>query len=434
VSIEGSDARRAVSGVRDRVTRLVDAFRRFGGIDRSEWRLLALLGTANAVNGYDLGILTLALPAIQATLAIPEDRIGTMLAVIRLGTLPALGLGVLADRHGRRALLLATIVGFTLCTVLTAAVPSALAFVATQLAARVFIAAEDMLGIVVVAEEIAAARRGLALGVLAALGGIGHGAAAVSYALVGSGPRGWRLLYLAGALPLVIVAWLRRSLVETRRFLAVRARRGGRAPSPSAPLAALWRAHPDRLVALAGMVLPIYFLTAPALAFQSKFLQETHGYTPATVAGLYFVGGLVSVATQLVVGRTSDAIGRRPAALVMVALTAAGTLLLYRGSGAVVLFGWLLMVAAYLGLDVMLSALGSELFPTTYRSTASAARAVTATIGAASGLALEGVLYGIAGSHGVAISWMVAPLLLVPVALAALPETARRELEEIAPE
>jgi len=93
---------------------------------------------------------------------------------------------------------------------------------------------------------------------------------------------------------------------------------------------------------------------------------------------LYFVGGLVSVATQLAVGRTSDAIGRKPAALVMVALTAAGTLLLYRGSGAMVPAGWLLMVAAYL--------------------------------------------------------WMVLPLVFVPVALAALPETARRELEEIAPE
>jgi MFS family permease len=270
--------------------------------------------------------------------------------------------------------------------------------------------------------------------VLAALGGIGHGVAAVSYALVGSGPQGWRYLYLAGALPLVIVAWLRRSLVETRRFVAARSRRGGDVPSALAPLLALLRAHPGRVGALAAMVLPIYFLTAPALAFQSKFLQEAHGYTPATVAGLYFVGGLVSVATQLAVGRTSDAIGRKPAVVLMVALTAAGTLVLYCGSGTVVLIGWVVMIAAYLGLDVLVGALGSELFPTVYRSTASAARAVTATIGAASGLALEGVLYGRAGSHGVAISWMVLPLVLVPAALAALPETARRELEEIAPE
>ncbi len=414
------------------VRRLADRARRAAGIDARESRLLALLGTANAVNGYDLGILTLALPAIQVSLAIPEDRVGTLLAVIRLGMLPALGLGVLADRWGRRALLLATIVGFTICTVLTAGAPGVGTFVAAQFVARIFIAAEDTLAVVVAAEEIAAVRRGLALGVLAALGGVGHGLAAVSYAVVGSGPYGWRLLYLAGAVPLAVVAWLRRSLVETRRFQAHRARHAGATSGFWAPLTALVRTHPTRVLALAAMILPIYFVTAPAVSFQSKFLQEAHGYTPAAVALLYFVGGGVSVLTQLAVGRVSDAVGRKPAVLATLALMAAGTLLLYRGDGPWVLAGWLVMMAAYLGVDVMMSALGSELFPTAYRSTASAARAVTATCGAALGLALEGALFNLTGGHGAAISWMLLPLALVPVALAALPETAQRELEEIA--
>lgn len=411
--------------------RLTAALRRATGVDAREWRLLGLLGTANAVNGYDLGIVTLALPAIQGALGIAETEVGWMLAVIRLGMLPALGLGMLADRFGRRSLLLATIVGFTACTVATAAVPSAAAFVATQFVARIFIAAEDTLGVVVVAEEIRAARRGFALGVLAALGGIGHGLAAVSYALVGSGPTGWRALYLAAALPLVVVAWLRRSLVETRRFVAHRTALAGGGGSLWRPLRALFREHPRRVRALAGMILPVYFVTAPAIAFQSKFLQEAHGYSPATIAVLYFVGGLTSVAAQLTVGRVSDGIGRKPAALLMTVMTALGTLVLYRGSGAWVLAGWLVMIAAYLGLDVMMSALGSELFPTAYRSTASAARAVTATVGAALGLALEGPLFAATGSHGAAIAWMIVPLVFVPIALAALPETARRELEEI---
>lgn len=395
-----------------------------------EWRLLALLGTANAVNGYDLGIITLALPAIQAALGIAEAQVGTVLAIIRLGMLPALAFGMLADRYGRRRFLLITIIGFTVCTVVTAGVPDAASFVLIQFIARAFIAAEDTLGIVVVAEELGAARRGFGLGVLAALGGIGHGVAAVSFALVGGGPYGWRLLYLAGALPLGVVAWLRRSLTETRRFLAHQVA----APAAPAPLGALLRDHAGRVLALIAMILPIYFVTAPAIGFQSKFLQETHGYAPATVAVLYFVGGIVSVICQLGVGRLSDRVGRKPVALGALALTAAGTLLLYRGAGVWVVVGWLVMIAAYLGLDVMLSALGSELFPTAQRSTASAVRAVTATVGAATGLALEGPLFTLTGSHAAAISWMLLPLVLVPFALAALPETARRELEEIAGE
>jgi MHS family proline/betaine transporter-like MFS transporter len=315
--------------------------------------------------------------------------------------------------------------------VLTSGVPDAASFVVVQLVARLFIAAEDTLAIVVVAEELAAARRGFGLGVLAALGGIGHGLAAVSFALVGNGPLGWRLLYLAAGVPLAVVAWLRRSLVETRRFLDHQARRARPDAAVTAPLVALVRRHPGRVLALVAMILPIYVLTAPAITFQSKFLQEAHGYSPAAVAVLYFVGGGLSVVAQLGVGRVSDRIGRKPVALAALALTAAGTLLLYRGGGAWVVVGWLVMVVAYLGLDVMLSALGSELFPTAERATASAVRAVTATLGAAAGLALEGPLFTATGSHGSAISWMVVPLAVVPFALLALPETARRELEEI---
>jgi MFS family permease len=147
------------------------------------------------------------------------------------------------------------------------------------------------------------------------------------------------------------------------------------------------------------------------------------------VAFLYFSGGLLSVTTQLVVGFVSDGIGRKPAVLLMGTLTATGTLMLYRGDGAWVPAGWLLMVAAYLGLDIMLSALGSELFPTAYRSTASSARSVTANVGATLGLVLEGVLFTLTGSHRAAITWMLLPLLLVPIAIVTVPETARRELE-----
>jgi putative MFS transporter len=419
--------------VKGLLARLGELGRRLSGIDAREWKLLALLGSANAVNGYDLGILALALPAIQASLGIAEEHVGVVLAVIRVGMLPALAFGVLADRWGRRSLLLATIVGFTVCTVLTAAVPNAAAFVAVQFIARVFMAAEDMLGIVVVAEEIGAARRGFALGVLAALGGIGHGLAAVSYALVGNGPYGWRLLYLAGALPLVGIAWLRRSLGETRRFSAMQARQHPERIALLAPLRALVREHPRRVLGLAGMVIPVYFVMIPAISFQAKFLQEAHGYSAAVVAFLYFMGGGLSVTTQLLTGLVSDGIGRKPAALLMTVLTATGTLLLYCGNGSWVLAGWLLMVAAYLGLDIMLSALGSELFPTAYRSTASAARSVTANIGATAGLALEGLLFTVTNNHGTAIAWMLLPLLLVPVAVMTLPETAKRELEDIAP-
>jgi hypothetical protein len=48
---------------------------------------------------------------------------------------------------------------------------------------------------------------------------------------------------------------------------------------------------------------------------------------------------------------------------------------------------------------------------------------------------VESQLYGPAGGHAAAITWMLAVLLIpIGVVLAALPETAARELEAISPE
>ena len=84
---------------------------------------------------------------------------------------------------------------------------------------------------------------------------------------------------------------------------------------------------------------------------------------------------------------------------------------------------------------LVLSAFGNELFPTSYRSTASGARVIIGTIGGALGLMTESILYGVLGSHWEAISWMVVLALLAPlIVYRFFPETSGRQLEETAPE
>ncbi|MDX1649798.1 MAG: MFS transporter, partial [Myxococcota bacterium] len=142
-----------------------------------QWSLLGLLGAAELFDQYDVGILGLALKQIQEGLGIPESQIGPVTAVARLGVLPAFALTVLADRLGRRRLLLATIVGLTLSTFATAFAQDAVQFMALQFVARSFIYAETMLAVVVLAEELDAAERGWGIGMLGALGALGHGLA-----------------------------------------------------------------------------------------------------------------------------------------------------------------------------------------------------------------------------------------------------------------
>ncbi len=396
-----------------------------------------MLGATYLINNYDIGLLSLALPQIQDSLSIPEEEIGTVTGLVRLGVLPALVLASVADRVGRRLMLLITIIGFTLCTVATAFSRTPEEFMFLQFAARMFMYSEEVLAIVVVAEELDARARGWGIGVLAAMGAMGHGVASIFYSMVEVLPYGWRSLYIVGVVPLLILAWLRRGLRETKRFEDQAAARAETASMLEyfRPFRSLVRMYPGRLALLCMSVVPFWFVGSAALQFQSKFLQEAHGYSPANVALLFVFGGAFAIVGTASAGALSDRFGRRIIMTLALIGNAVGTLFFYQVSGAYIPPAWCLMLFCYFGSDVLFSALGSELFPTSYRSTASGVRSIMGAVGGAAGLWFEGRLYLIVGSHGDAITWMLLVAVISPaIIFLFIPETATRELEDISPE
>jgi MFS family permease len=405
------------------------------GITRAQWVMLGALGATYLVNSYDLGILNIALPQIQTGFALSEEDVGKLAAVVRLGVLPALALNVLADRIGRRRLLLFTIIGFTLCTFLTSFVRSPVEFAVLQFFARTFVYAEEMLAIVVVTEVLAPHARGWGIGLMIAFGALGHGLSALVFSAVNLLPYGWRALYVVGIVPLLIVAWLRRSLEETERFRASAERRDAGNQPWLAPLRSLLTRYPWRMAALAAAILPVAFAGGTAIQFQSKFLQSVHGYSPGQVSALFLIGGPLALTGGLLFGRASDRYGRRRVLSTAIVVNVLATIGFYNGAGVFVPAVWVLTIFTQFGIDVLFSALGSELFATSYRSTASGVRSIVGTVAIAAGLAVEGSLYAALGGHGQAITAMAWFALVSPVILLAfVPETAGRELEEIAPD
>lgn len=101
-----------------------------------------------------------------------------------------------------------------------------------------------------------------------------------------------------------------------------------------------------------------------------------------------------------------------------------------------VVAAWVLMMCCFVAVDVLFGVLGSELLPTGYRSTASSVRALAWTLGGSLGLAMEGSLLGVLGAtHAEVITAMLAVAWIPPLWVwLAIPETATRELEEIAPD
>lgn len=405
-------------------------------LTRRQWRVLGLVSIVSLFEQYDVYLFSLSLKQIQADLGIAESDLGLLGGLVRSGAIFALPVALLADRLGRRRMLLYTILGYTLCTGATAFAPNAASFVAFQFLARVFAAAEMVIAVVVVAEEFDAEHRGWGIGALGALHAVGAGLAGLAFGFVNVLPYGWRALYLVGLAPLVMVAYLRRTLPETARFDALaRERSELRAATPLAPALDLARRFPRRIAMLALAVVAIEIVMGPAVFFAPKYLQEVHGWRPAQVAILNVVGGAFAIVGNIVAGRLSDRRGRRPVTMAFSIGVGLVIVCFYGLTGGIAPPLWIPLIFGMMGTNVTLAAYGAELFPTRVRSTASGVRELCKHGGAVTGLALVSLLYGVVGSNWTAIALLCAVGALTPLIVwLFFPETAGRDLDDIAPE
>jgi putative MFS transporter len=401
-----------------------------------ERRVLGATCVASLGSFYTMAMTGFALPQVQRGLAIPEAELGSLFALLRFGTLFSLALAVSADRRGRRRLLIASVAGCGLANVATAFAPSGLVFACLQMVARCFLGGQTLLAGVVVSEELAADHRGWGLGLLSAVGGMGGALALLAFAFVDRLPYGWRALFVVGGFGLLCLPWLWRSLNETRRF-SNDVGDGANEPSGPAwqPLRDLVREHGWRLAAMVGVIAPVALVLEPGSVLVSKHLQDDLGYSPAGVGFLMGVCGIATPLGNLISGTASDRYGRKPVTIVMSLVLSVAIALFYGGTGPVALTtGLALLFSAIGGIMVLHTALATELFPTRFRSTAAGLREAVATLGASSGLWILGLLYGATGSHGASMTWMLLVTPISPIVLLFLPETASRELEEIAPD
>lgn len=398
-------------------------------------RIFLLVGVAAMFAGYDTNVFGLAVPQIQASLHIPENQIGLTVSYFRIATLAALLLCSMADLVGRRRLLLVTIFGQAIFTLLTAFAADYPQFVWAQILTRVFGYAEEMLCFVVIAEEVAAGARGWANGALSALNYTGAGLASLAFLGVTVLPFGWRALYVIGTVPLLAVGFFRRTLPETQRFAALgaMARTRSRWVESLRLVRDLTSQYPMRLATILIAAAAFGFGLSSASVLSSKYLQSVFHYSPLDINLVFIPGGLVGLALAILAGRISDRIGRKITTFFVVSVAGAGFALFYSGaSGAWLPPLWILSFFGFFSGEAMIAGFALEIVPTHYRATVSALRYVAEIGAGALSLALEGRLYDHFQGHAPAIQSL---LVAVPIALAAilaLPEPSGKTLEEMA--
>jgi putative MFS transporter len=389
-------------------------------------RLFAFLGVATFFEGYDFFALTMVLPHLRKDFALDYGATGFLLGVVNFGTMLAYLLVGKADRWGRRRVLSVTIVGYTVFTVLSGLAPNPWVFALLQMIARIFLIGEWATSMVMAAEEFPASRRGMVIGVVSATAGLGSIVCALVVPHL-TNAFGWRSVYLAAVIPLVLVAWARRGLRETERFAA----RAGTDRHRS--LFEIFRGpHRRRVLELGAIWFLTYVCTQNVVSLWKDYaLGELH-MTESRATLVITLGAGVSMPLIFFAGKLFDVIGRRRGAVVVYATLLAGVLGGYslHGLGALAVA----MVVAVFGLNAVLTLLNTfttELFPTELRGDAFLwSNNLIGRVGYVLSPVVVGHLAADVGWGPVMRASAVFPAIALVLLLWLLPETNGRELEQ----
>ncbi|MCB0977210.1 MAG: MFS transporter [Acidimicrobiales bacterium] len=391
-------------------------------IDARAATILSRLCVISMLAGYLGTLLSQTLSFAADEFGASSTAQGTVLAVVRIGVLLSVALAFMADRRGRRALVLVCAFGGVAMATLGAVAPNLFVLTATQTVSRGFATALALLLAVIAAEEMPAGARAYGASVLTMTAALGAGGAVALVSLADLAPWAWRIPYVAPIFVLPAIKAVHSQVPESRRFVT---------PHGKATMAG----HRGRLALLATAAFLGLLFYAPVSQFQVDFLREEHGFSSPMIT-LYTMVTMTPGGIGVIVGgRLADTKGRR---IVGAIGTIGGALLVtltYQLAGAGI---WLTAICGSIigALTVpALAVYGPELFPTALRARANGWITAAGVAGSATGLRLAGQMRDHFDSYGPAIAMLaIGPLLVAVLVVAFYPETARVELEDLNPE
>ncbi len=431
--------------------------------------LFLLLSTATLFGGFDSAMMTMSAPDARQALGISRGEWGTVFAITRLGMIASFLLLLFADRWGRRTMMVLTVGGFTLFNALTALATTVAEFTLYQFVARIFFTGAFALAVIIITEEYPARTRGRATAILMSVAPVGIMLVAKvqPYVLLESGGQGnwlhdwgasvllaiqgalslearledWRVLYLIGGLPVLLVVLLRFGMRETRRFSAERASRS----SSGRGLMDAIRVHlrnarvpwqkqyRSRMIIVVLAWNCVHLVTAPAVAFWVIYAREDLLLTPHQVGQILFLGYAGGFVGSFVAGFLVDWLGRKRTCAAFYVLAAVAIFMLFQTRTLAQQYIWMFLTVSTFGAaNSATNIYTSELFPTAIRATGYGW--ATAVFGRGTEILVPLGIGFFVGSLG--ISWSVAlfafgPILGAAVILLYAPETKGMTLEEI---
>lgn len=294
------------------------AFQALTSIQRRTF-LAAFLGWM--LDAFDFFLLTFVVSRIAAEFAQPIPSVAFGITVtLMLRPLGALIFGRLADRFGRRGPLMVDIVLYSLLELLTAFAPNFTAFIVLRALFGIAMGGEWGIGAALALETLPVEMRGFFSGILQQGYACGYLLAAVAYALVFP-HLGWRGMFVIGALPALLVVYIRFSVPESPIWLERKAKPLGERAS----LLASFSRQPMLYVGTIAMMAAFNFMSHGSQDLYPTFLQKQRSFGVETVSLLAIVANVGAIVGGMLFGALSQRLGRRRS---IVAAACAGTLII----------------------------------------------------------------------------------------------------------
>jgi SHS family lactate transporter-like MFS transporter len=310
---------------------IVDELRALDRPQRAAF-VAALLGWA--LDAFDYFLLVFVLKAISESFHADIAAVNTaLLLTLAARPLGALVFGRLADRHGRRPILMLNVGLYSVLALASAFSPNLAVLLMLRALFGFAMGGVWGIGASLALETIPIKSRGLVSGILQEGYPLGYFLAAIANLFLPV--IGWRGMLALGVIPALLIIYIHRSVDESPTW---------KSAPVAAPRPSLFRALKGHWGVLAYAVLLMTcfnFLSHGTQDLYPQFLQVQHRYAPAMVTLLTVLLNVGAILGGVIFGPLSERIGRRRAivlaallALPIIPLWAYGATPLALGAGA----------------------------------------------------------------------------------------------------
>ena len=259
-----------------------------------------------ALDALDFFLVTFVLAPIGQDFgqAIPKVAFAITLTLM-MRPVGALIFGWLGDRFGRRIPLMVDIIFYSVMELLTAFAPNFTVFLILRALFGIGMGGEWGLGAALAMESLPARARGLFSGILQQGYAVGYLLAALVYWIVF--PHfGWRGLFVAGALPALLVIYIRARVPESPTWERDQSRR-----REQLKMSILFKQHGMLFIYAALLMTAFNYMSHGTQDLYATYLQKQRGFNSSETSQIAIIYAFGMICGGTIIGLLSQNWGRR---------------------------------------------------------------------------------------------------------------------------